>query len=290
MGIFYTRNEKDDKRFHNQKEFFNYYSLENVFKHASGKEYIKVLNADRESSDDEQTNKTCIDKSPDKVIEKSYKQDSESEENSDIDEKCFDDNEDSKSAMSDSENSEEEANKTVSCPFFYKDGKNYPVNFFSIEELKFEKDVIGNEGLLTLKPNVWINDEIVNNTCLLLASKASEQRMRLRFASTLYMGKIMNENGISQVAVRWARKSKLSNFNIIVAPTQINRNHWIVLLIIINLKIVVVLDSLRGSCLSADTKNAISSLLSVIQHIKKKFRLGVVDIVLSERYSTAIGG
>lgn len=100
---------------------------------------------------------------------------------------------------------------------------------------------IGN--LRTLKPGVWLDDEVINYHLSLL-QKCNGKNLYL---NSFFYSKLMKLNKYNYRNVRrWTKKKNLFKYNKIIIPINVSMVHWVLGVINISEKCIHYWDSMRG--------------------------------------------
>ena len=92
--------------------------------------------------------------------------------------------------------------------------------------------------LLTLKPGMWLNDEVINRYMELImlranasTAEASSPLPRVYAFKTFFMQKLEEVGGDYTNVCRWTRRADLFAHEIIILPVNPNKNHWTVVVV-----------------------------------------------------------
>ncbi|KAJ8666659.1 hypothetical protein QAD02_008321 [Eretmocerus hayati] len=128
--------------------------------------------------------------------------------------------------------------------------QGYPSNFPQLDK------ILNNYHLTTetfarlrifVDKHQYLDDDIINASFLLLPDVASRQGISLVSFSTLFFQAINSEDGVIRACFRnWAALFQVTLKNVWLIPVNYEKDkHWILLIVIHNLKIIVHLDSLH---------------------------------------------
>lgn len=80
---------------------------------------------------------------------------------------------------------------------------------------------------------------------------------------------LLRDNLISKTTSRCSKKLKLALYNIFIAPTNIRDRHWILILVVLDLKVVII-DSYKKLNFTGDIKVVVNALLNAAQNSHKQ--------------------
>jgi sentrin-specific protease 1 len=119
-------------------------------------------------------------------------------------------------------------------------------------------DLVTRKSMHTLRPEKWLNDEIIHYYYNMLSKRDAElclkdpTRLRSHFFKSFFMTALMNEAGCGQYKYKnvkkWSEKvpgKDIFNLDKNFVPININQRHWIVAVIFIQEKKIEIFDSLK---------------------------------------------
>jgi len=144
-------------------------------------------------------------------------------------------------------------------------------------------DSVQRASMKTLKPGMWLNDEIIHYFYLMLAKRDEElcknnpSRERSHFFKSFFITKLLNEGNAScdgkyeyRNVKRWSKKvpgKDIFNLNKILFPINMGNMHWICAAIFMKKKRIEIFDSM-----GSNGNRYLEALFNYIQdeHIDKK--------------------
>ena len=153
---------------------------------------------------------------------------------------------------------------------------------------KFNIDITVSK-LICLKPNTWLNDEIVNfYMCMLqerdqkLCAESKNKRLPSHYFNSFFVSKLL-ENGQYDYAKvrRWSKKFDVFTLDRVFMPINLNNTHWVMSVVYVQKKEVHYYDSMSGS--GKRYLEAILRWLTDEAREKKQFTLDPLEWKLIDR-------
>ena len=144
-------------------------------------------------------------------------------------------------------------------------------------------DSVQRQSMQTLKPGMWLNDEVIHYFYLMLSKRDEElckidpTRQRSHFFKSFFITKILNEGSAScdgkyeyRNVKRWSKKvpgKDIFKLDKILFPINMGNMHWIAAVIFMKKKRIEIFDSM-----GSDGSRYLNALFSYIQdeHMDKK--------------------
>jgi len=143
--------------------------------------------------------------------------------------------------------------------------------------------------LLTLRPNTWLNDEVVNFYMELLRARderlfeeSNGTRRKSHYFNSFFMSKLL-EGGVYCYGnvKRWSRKFDIFSMDRVFIPINLNNTHWVLAVVDITQKEIHYYDSMSGG--GTKYLDAILKWLADEAKEKKKMMLNTSEWSLFER-------
>lgn len=106
-------------------------------------------------------------------------------------------------------------------------------------------------NLLTLEPETWLGDEVINAFCKLCLRRSSVTRSNVYYFNTFFREKIFNNQKYKYEEVKnWTatrhQTVDIFSFRLVVYIINVNKNHWILCYVDMQVKEIVILDSMHN--------------------------------------------
>jgi len=116
-----------------------------------------------------------------------------------------------------------------------------------------EMDSVTRKSLRTLRPNLWLNDEVIHYFLVTLSKRdAASKKRRSHFFKSFFVTKLLDEGGEYRYrnVKRWSKKvpgKDIFALEKIIIPINLGNMHWCTAVIFIQLKKIQYYDSMGGS-------------------------------------------
>ena len=128
-------------------------------------------------------------------------------------------------------------------------------SFFDLYEpnyniCSYNGDVLTQRSYNTLKPGVWLNDEVINLYSKMVVKELQNKGEKIHLYRSHFWSRLSSEDGVSCENVkRWSRnvfEGDIFKLNKLFIPINLNDMHWILAVIYINDKRIQIYDSMHG--------------------------------------------
>ena len=143
---------------------------------------------------------------------------------------------------------------------------------YNKKDKKDIRNAIWGEGtsMDTLKPGVWLDDEIVNDFYLAIAKRTTKKKLQCHCFKSFFMTTLLSEEGGYDKVKRWSKMvpdGDIFALDKILLPINVDNQHWKCAVIFMKKKEIQIVDSLGWS-----NERYLDALFQYLQeeHLDKK--------------------
>ena len=162
------------------------------------------------------------------------------------------------------------------------ESKKDELRVFKSERLvEFEKGYLDREDLLSLRPEKWLNDEVINlfNNCSSISEMANEQNSMI--LSTFFYTALMDEHDTKEYKFEAVQKWRVTKGGLLLKMTKVyipinqGNQHWVLVVIDNHSRTITLYDSLSSeNCeiLSKYNKDILGNIMRLLKEYDDKLQ------------------